>query len=174
MAGEIAVRVLLAEDEPDLAAMMEETLAEEGWQVDHAETLEDALARVGSERFDVIVADGFGPAYLEPDPTDRAALRALAARAPVLVASGRAWAQRVAPADLGVAAILAKPFGLEAFVRAVRRAAVSARKRTPERGVGVPSTADASLTGGRTRQATGAARSRTVHTPAPHARMGAS
>ena len=112
------MRVLLAEDEPDLAALLEEALAEEGWQVAWSETLDAALARADLDRFDLIVADGFGPAHLEPDAVDRAALRTLAARAPVLVASGRAWAERADPAALGVAAILAKPFGPGELVRA--------------------------------------------------------
>ena len=107
------MRVLLAEDDAMLASVIVEALGDEGHTVTHVARSADAQRLAASERWDVLVVDAFGAGYDQPDQAEREQLRALAAHGPVILASARAWAQHVAPGELGVAAIVPKPYDLE-------------------------------------------------------------
>jgi DNA-binding response OmpR family regulator len=111
------VRIVLVDDDPSFGAIVTEFLAEEGhdvrWVMGHAEALQDADAR----DTDVYLLDGFGRDATELTETHRALLQALGARAPVILCSAHLWARLMPAEEIGVAAVLPKPFELDALLR---------------------------------------------------------
>jgi two-component system OmpR family response regulator len=122
------MRILVVEDEPDLAATLHKALTEEGFAVDVAGDGEDALWQAGSVHYDVIVLDLMLPAV--DGLTVLARLRAAGSRVPVLVLTARdSSAEKVGALNSGADDYLTKPFTfaeLLARIRAlIRRAAGS-------------------------------------------------
>jgi len=116
------MRVLLVEDDEILTTLVAEILTGEGHRVACAATPEHALALLGSRAWDLVVTDSFGVDYDAPSDEEVAQLRSLATHAPVVMITGRTWTARVKPAELGVAAILTKPFDLDDLLRSVEAA----------------------------------------------------
>jgi two-component system OmpR family response regulator len=122
------MRILVVEDEPDLAATLHKALTEEGFAVDVAGDGEDALWQAGSINYDVIVLDLMLPGV--DGLTVLARLRAAGSRVPVLVLTARdSSAEKVGALNTGADDYLTKPFTfaeLLARIRAlIRRAAGS-------------------------------------------------
>jgi two-component system, OmpR family, response regulator len=122
------MRILVVEDEPDLAATLHKALTEEAFAVDVAGDGEDALWQAGSVNYDVIVLDLMLPAV--DGLTVLARLRAAGSRVPVLVLTARdSSAEKVGALNTGADDYLTKPFTfaeLLARIRAlIRRAAGS-------------------------------------------------
>jgi two-component system OmpR family response regulator len=113
------MRVLLVEDEADLARGIARGLAEARCAVDIAADGEDALARAVDGPYDVIALDLMLPrmsgwAVLE-------ALRQRGSRTPVLILTARdAVEERVRGLDQGADDYLTKPFALEELVARLR------------------------------------------------------
>lgn len=114
------MRVLLAEDDAILADVVTEALADEGHSVTHTSNVEEAHRLARDSAWDLLIFDSFGQSYAEPGEEERRLLADLTTRAPVILSTGRAWAQQMQPADIGVAAILPKPFDLEVLLDTVR------------------------------------------------------
>ena len=123
------MRVLLAEDDPQLAEVVVEALTDCGHTVTHVRDHHQAEVRAGQEGWDCFVLDSFGPAHDAPDPENKRVFESLSAHAPVVLATGRQWAVRAKPEELGVAAIVPKPFDLDVLIAAVD--AVGDRARRP-------------------------------------------
>lgn len=125
------MRVLLVEDEADLAGALALALREEGYALDLARDGREALFALGSAEYDLVVLDLMLP---EVDgATVLARLRASSAT-PVLVLTARdALADKVELIDAGADDYVTKPFQLEellARARALlRRGAGEARPR---------------------------------------------
>jgi two-component system OmpR family response regulator len=122
------MRILVVEDEPDLAATLHKALTEEGFAVDVAGDGEDALWQAGSINYDAIVLDLMLPGV--DGLTVLARLRAAGSRVPVLVLTARdSSAEKVGALNTGADDYLTKPFTfaeLLARIRAlIRRAAGS-------------------------------------------------
>lgn len=125
----LARRLLLLEDDQALRDLLIETLAEEGFRVTLVETFGALVAAADVaevERPSVVVADFWGTSHRALSPTDRAEIRRLAALVPVVLLTGRTWAERADVADLGVAALVRKPFDVEHLLQTVRRVAAGA------------------------------------------------
>jgi len=125
---ELSPRVLLVEDDPELARMLEELLALEGYAVDVAPDGQRGLHLGLSRAYDVMVLDRGLPAIEGLDLLGR--LRAAGVATPVLVLSALALARdRVQGLDAGAEDYLGKPFDVDellARVRALLRRAVDA------------------------------------------------
>jgi len=122
------MRILLVEDEPDLAATLRKTLAEPGFSVDVTADGEEALWQAEATAYDVIVLDLMIPIVDGWEVLKR--IRARGDRSPVLVVTARdATIDKVRALDSGADDYLTKPFTLDellARIRAlIRRAAVS-------------------------------------------------
>jgi DNA-binding response OmpR family regulator len=113
------MRVLLAEDDQSIAELLVDILTDEGFQVSRVTTPEAALKLAASASWDVVLTDTFGRSY-QPDSPDLAFMRTLATRVPVVVLTAQPWAERVQPGDLGVSAIIAKPFDMDHLVSVLR------------------------------------------------------
>ena len=123
------MRILIVEDEPKLARLLERGLVEEGHAADVAHTGEDALWMAGSVEYDAIVLDLMLPGVNGVEVCRR--LRERSVWSPVLMLTARdAIEDRVAGLDAGADDYLAKPF---AFAELLARLRSLARRGTPER-----------------------------------------
>ena len=107
------MRVLVAEDDVRLAALLEESLAEAGWQAVVVHDGWSAYNRLSNDgEFDVALLDWMLPGMDGGDVTRR--LRALGLATPVLImtARGQDWSRRDG-LDAGADDYLSKPFDLD-------------------------------------------------------------
>ena len=118
------MRILVVEDEPDLAALIRRGLTEEGHAVDVAESGEDALDWVDVAPYDALVLDVMLPGMSGLDLCRR--LRSRRLPVPILLLTARdAAADRVAGPDAGADDYLVKPF---AFAELLARLRALARR----------------------------------------------
>jgi DNA-binding response OmpR family regulator len=124
------MRVLVVEDDAKLARILAKALAEEGFAVDTCRGGREALEKVASAHFGLVVLDWMLP-ELEGIAVCRE-LRRLGSGVPILMVSARAdVGDRVSALDAGADDYLTKPFHLEellARVRAWMRRAASEKK----------------------------------------------
>lgn len=113
------MRVLIAEDEPRLAAFLEEALLEAGWVTELCATGAAALAAAADGGHDVLVLDWMLPGLTGPEVV--AALRSQGRDVPVLLLTARGdIGDRVAGLDAGADDYLAKPFDLQELLARIR------------------------------------------------------
>jgi two-component system OmpR family response regulator len=109
------MRILLAEDDIETAALIEQALGELGHVVTGAATGADALDIGTTATFDVIVLDRMLPAIEGLDVLRR--LRAAGVRTPVMVLTAKGGiTDRVDGLDAGADDYLVKPFAMAEFV----------------------------------------------------------
>jgi len=114
-----ATRVLVVEDERELARMLQDLLAAEGYDVDHAADGQAGLHLALSRAYDVIVLDRGLPAIEGLDLLRR--LRGRGVRTPVLVLTAYdTIADRVAGLDSGAQDHLGKPFDVDELLARLR------------------------------------------------------
>jgi DNA-binding response OmpR family regulator len=121
------VRVLVAESDAGNADVLLDALTLEGHVAVHAGSAPEARRLAAAGGWDVCVVDGFASSGAELADDDRDLYRALAEAAPVVVTSARGWVDEADPLDLGVAAIVAKPYLLNELLLAL----ASVRRRAP-------------------------------------------
>jgi DNA-binding response OmpR family regulator len=125
------VRVLVVEDDPRVANLVERALAEVGYQVDVAVDGTGGLALAGSTDHDLIVLDVLLPG-LDGFEICRQ-LRAQKIRTPILMLTARdAVADRVRGLDAGADDYLTKPFALEELLARIRALGRRGRDETEE------------------------------------------
>src|SRR5579872_6263834 len=119
------MRLLVVEDEPDLLAVLSQSLREQGYAVDTAANGRDGLFKAADGHYDAIVLD-----VMLPVMDGWSVLRQLRIeghKVPVLVLTARdALHDRVTGLDLGADDYLVKPFELDelhARLRALMRRA---------------------------------------------------
>lgn len=113
------MRILLAEDERDLNAILAKKLAKEGYGVDACYDGEEALACLASAAYDAIVLDIMMPKRSGLEVL--AQLRAKGDLTPVLFLTARdAVEDRVKGLDAGANDYLIKPFSLEELMARIR------------------------------------------------------
>ncbi len=113
------MRVLVVEDNPDLAGILRRGLAEEGYAVDVSLDGEDGLWRATTVDYDVVVLDIMLPG---PDGLEiLEAMRSAGRRAPVLFLTARdATEDRVRGLDSGADDYLVKPFEWDELLARIR------------------------------------------------------
>lgn len=131
-------RILLVEDDPDIADMLRINLMDEGWEVEHAPDGETALDRLGSNEYDMLLLDVMLPGVDGLEVCRR--VRARPRYTPIIIVSARgAESQRILGLELGADDYIAKPFSvpeLTARMRALfRREAALGRQARRESGV---------------------------------------
>jgi DNA-binding NtrC family response regulator len=115
-------RVLLAEDDAAMRALLARRLCRAGFEVVEASNGIEALERLAGVRFDVVVTDLRMPGY--DGLNILASLRQTAADVPViLITAFGTMSTHVAAARLGAYAILDKPFDLDDLMTVVKAAA---------------------------------------------------
>lgn len=124
------MRVLVVEDEPELARQLKAALLDVGYAVDHADNGEDGHFLGDTESYDAVVLDLGLPVIDGVTVLER--WRAEDKSMPVLILTARdSWSEKVAGLDAGADDYLTKPFKMEellARLRAlIRRSAGHAR-----------------------------------------------
>ncbi len=113
------MRVLVAEDDPDLSRRLKEGLDAEGYAVDLATNGEDALFMGETEPYDVIVLD-LGLPKLDGAKV-LSAWRREGLKTPVLILTARdQWTDKVSAFDAGADDYLTKPFHTEELLARLR------------------------------------------------------
>jgi two-component system OmpR family response regulator len=113
------MRILIAEDDPDLARQLKAALADAGYATDHAPDGEEAAFLGDTEPYDAIVLDlGLpkidGVSVLEQWRRD-------GIKTPVLILTARdQWSEKVAGFDAGADDYLTKPFHTEELLARLR------------------------------------------------------
>jgi DNA-binding response OmpR family regulator len=125
------MRILIVEDEQQMAEVLRRGLCEEGHVVDVARTGSDGLAMATSASFDVIILDVMLPGLSGFDVARR--LRGARIRTPILMLTARDTnADVVAGLDAGADDYLVKPFSFDVLLARLRAVA---RRGPTERGV---------------------------------------
>lgn len=113
------MRILLVEDEPEMASVLRIALHKRGILLDHADTLADGARHVDATPYNALVLDrrlpdGDGLALVSD-------LRAAGNQVPVLMLTARdALDDRVAGLDAGADDYLGKPFAVEELLARIR------------------------------------------------------
>jgi DNA-binding response OmpR family regulator len=131
-------RILVVEDDPDIADMLRINLIDEGYGVDHVADGESALARLRSGSYDMLLLDLMLPGIDGLEVCRQ--VRAQPRYTPIIIVSARgAESQRVLGLELGADDYVAKPFSvpeLAARMRALfRRETALGRQARIESGV---------------------------------------
>jgi two-component system phosphate regulon response regulator PhoB len=104
-------RVLVAEDEPDIAALIAYQLTREGFRVETAGSGSEALAAVGREIPDLVVLDRMLPDLSGDEVLKQLKAEPATANVPVLVLTAmREQEHRIQGLELGADDYLTKPF----------------------------------------------------------------
>jgi two-component system OmpR family response regulator len=113
------MRVLIVEDEPDLARQLKGALSDAGYAVDHAPDGEEAQFLGDTEPYDAIVLDLGLPKIDGVSVLERWRKDGIAT--PVLILTARdGWSQKVAGFDAGADDYLTKPFHTEELLARLR------------------------------------------------------
>jgi two-component system OmpR family response regulator len=113
------MRILLVEDEPDIARQLKAALADAGYVVDHAPDGEEAQFLGETEPYDAIVLDLGLPKVDGVSVLERWRRAGLAT--PVLILTARAgWSDKVSGFDAGADDYLTKPFHTEELLARLR------------------------------------------------------
>ncbi len=113
------MRVLLVEDEPNLAARLRQSLIDAGYAVDVADNGRDAWQMGGDQMYDAVVLD-LGLPVLDGLSVLKH-WRSEGMAAPVLILTARdQWHEKVAGIDAGADDYLTKPFHTEELLARVR------------------------------------------------------
>ena len=124
-------RILIVEDQEDLAALYESALRDEGFEVSKAYTGEEGVALFEDNGADAVVLDMTLPEMHGLQMLRQ--LRALNANVPVVVVTGETSEEtRHQSERLGVQEYLSKPAGHGQIVAALRRALADPKTTTEE------------------------------------------
>jgi len=111
-------RILIVEDEEQLARMLRSTLIQAGYAVTNAKTGGAALDLMRHQRFDVVLLDLGLPDF---DGKDVIPAARLLTPAPILVISARDSGQeKIAALDIGASDYVPKPFDTEELLARIR------------------------------------------------------
>jgi two-component system, OmpR family, phosphate regulon response regulator PhoB len=123
-------RILVVEDERDIAALVAYHLTKDGYRVRTAEAGQEALAAMAAERPDLLVLDLMLPGFSGYDVLQEMRRRPELAEVPVVVLTARRdEADRVKGLELGADDYVTKPFSPRELV--LRVAAVLRRAQSP-------------------------------------------
>ncbi|WP_437783150.1 response regulator [Sorangium sp. So ce1097] len=117
--------ILVAEDDIDTAAMLEELLTLEGYEVEMTATAGGALDALAARRFHAVLLDLTMPGMT----TDRfvSELAGLGARSPLLIFSARLPHETQTIAErLSAAALIPKPVDIDVLLSTLARVALAA------------------------------------------------
>ena len=111
-------KILVVDDEEDILELVRYNLAREGYQVTGTLTGEDALRKVHSDIFDLIVLDLMLPGMDGHEVTRR--LRAQGDTPIIMLTARRTESDRIAGLEMGADDYVVKPFSAQELVSRVR------------------------------------------------------
>ncbi len=124
----MAIRILIAEDDAEIADLLRMALEDEGYQADSVSEAQAAISALGETNYALLIADQLqGPSGGLTDALRHWVVQ-VARGQPTILLTARDWAAYITPearaelaAELGVAAILPKPFDVDALLDLVAR-----------------------------------------------------
>jgi len=139
---QVAPRVLVVEDEPDIAALVAYQLTREGFRVETAGTGPDALQAVARDIPDLVVLDRMLPGLSGDEVLQRLKEEAATSNIPVLVLTAkREQEDRIRGFELGADDYLTKPFSprelvlrVQAILRRAQESGITAGGRVLKAG----------------------------------------
>src|SRR3712207_5883288 len=102
--------VLVLEDDPDVRDLLELVLTADGHRVDVCATPEEVVVRAGEMPGALAVVDFWGHSHRQLAADERDELARVAGAVPTILVTGRVWADRATGEDLGLVAVVKKPF----------------------------------------------------------------
>jgi DNA-binding response OmpR family regulator len=114
MKNGLGCKVLIVEDDPDVASALSETLTGEGFEVETAGNAEDGLSRLGGGGFKLVIADYNLPGRTGTSMLQEAAKTGLLAASKVLLVTGESN-----PEGVSGLKVLKKPLLPDLFLREV-------------------------------------------------------
>jgi two-component system KDP operon response regulator KdpE len=124
--------LLVLDDDPAIRALLREAFREEGYRVLAARSLADGLAALRTFRVDLVLTDAFRTD--EPDPWSALLrVREQARATPVVICSAHGEHGLDGYAERGFAALVPKPFDLDALGAVIRQAIARSRAARPGR-----------------------------------------
>jgi len=113
------MRILLVEDDPDIARQLKQALSDAGYAVDHAPDGEEAQFLGETEPYDAVILDLGLPKIDGVSVLER--WRREGMSSPVLILTARgAWSEKVAGFDAGADDYLTKPYHTEELLARLR------------------------------------------------------
>jgi two-component system OmpR family response regulator len=113
------MRILLVEDDPDIARQLKQALGDAGYAVDHAPDGEEAQFLGETEPYDAVILDLGLPKIDGVSVLER--WRREGMNSPVLILTARAaWSEKVAGFDAGADDYLTKPYHTEELLARLR------------------------------------------------------
>jgi DNA-binding NtrC family response regulator len=121
-----ASRILVIDDDPGLAEVVQMLLSREGFAAEHASTLRAGLQRVGQGALDLVITD-----LKLPDGTGLDAIRAIRTGHPdlpiIMITSYSSMESAIAALRAGAVDYIIKPFDNDELVHAIERALAERR-----------------------------------------------
>ncbi len=111
--------IVILEDDENVRHFLVFALTVEGYAVQPCASYDELLQICTQTPVDLVIADGWGDSTTALEPAEREAIMDLARRCPVIMTTGRDWADRADPAALGLVAIFRKPFELDQLLATV-------------------------------------------------------
>jgi DNA-binding response OmpR family regulator len=113
--------VLLLEDDTALRGLLLEALDGEGFVAHACESFKEIRDAAANGEGDIVVADFWGGSQRTLPDSERNEIRELCSHAPVVLLTGRSWAADTSARELGVRALIRKPFDLDDLLSTVDR-----------------------------------------------------
>jgi excisionase family DNA binding protein len=112
--------IVVLEDDENIRRFLVYALRAEGYVVRECASYDELLEACEQAMPDLILTDGWSDDTPTLTPAEREAIVELARRCPTIMMTGRDWAGRVDPAELGLVALIRKPFELEHLLLTMR------------------------------------------------------
>ena len=111
--------VLLLEDDPTIRDLLDAVLTDEGHDVRPCDSRDHLLAAARDIPSSLAVADFWGTSHQVLSDEERQEVMDLARTVPTILVSGRSWMRAACPDELGVLALVPKPFDVDALTSLV-------------------------------------------------------
>lgn len=115
----LGARILLFEDDATCLELLETVLHADGYDVTICASPEDVITHARLDPEALAVADFWGESQHTLALDERRQVQHLAKHVPTILITARSWAETCSPAELGLVALLRKPFGLDALYETV-------------------------------------------------------
>ena len=127
------MHILVAEDDPDIAALIAHSFQKAGWTTQLAESGDDALAYARSEPVDVVVLDVMLPGRSGLDVCRALRADKATSQLPIIMVTARAEeTDRIVGLEIGADDYVPKPFSPNELVARVRALVRRSRRGGPE------------------------------------------
>jgi DNA-binding NtrC family response regulator len=129
----VAPLIYLFEDDATLRELLTEVVRDElAGEVVSFASVAELRERCVDGRPDLIVADFWGASHLTLADAERSEVSELAALAPLILVSARAWARDVDNSELGLVALVPKPLDMDGFLKVLHAALEGAGQPDPD------------------------------------------